>query len=87
LEKDKNANLVESGLIKIKIHNFKKYLYVVAQTVRGHLQVNFACTLLYVGRFRLTWPVTLRHQSLCSLVPAYLQFMSSHHSTFDERKS
>jgi len=24
-------------------------------------------TLLYMGRFLLSWPVTLRYQSLCSL--------------------
>jgi len=44
---------------------------------------NFACTLLYTGRFLLTWPVPLRYQSLCSLVPAYLQGMSSHHFLFN----
>jgi len=57
---------------------------LVAETAAPNCpRPNFARTFLYTGRFLLTWPVTLRYQSLCSLVPVYLQGMSSHHFLFN----
>ena len=90
---DDNKNTYEANIVcsltfkvsqKHAFFSHNTFATAIAETAAPNCpRTNFACTLLYTGRFLLTWPVTLRYQSLCSLVPAYLQGMSSHHILFN----